>query len=434
MKDLIAAALVGGLFLLTTGNVGQTSFKTDTFGEVRIFKSPEKDIKKVIILLSDKDSGWSQSMDSLSQGLAKEGNLILGINMATYSESKLHHDKTLGKNLVGVSKYVQHLLKIEHYQTPLVFSFQTDAQSAYAISTQASRDYFSSVNIVGPCPAIQPTKKLHIPVHFFYDQRKDCQKINYDANSLVATLRVPDLSGNTLKLSKWAPEMKDLWREQSRNLASINASKGMEIKDDLKDRLPLVILEPKKITADHFVIIYSGDGGWADFTNEIAESYLAKGVPVVGMSSLQYFWKARQIHEGSHDLEEIAVHFQSKWSLKKFKLVGFSFGADVAPFLVNQMDEKVKASMEKLILLAPGHYAKFEFQLRDWLEDKDEGSPILEQLRQIRKLPVSCAFGKEDREGVCSAVESLGYSNIRAYPLNGGHHFNEDLSQMEQIL
>lgn len=436
MKELIAAAFITGLFFLTSGQVGQTSFKTDTFGDVRIFKSPEKEIKKVIILLSDSTTGWNQSIDHLSQDIAKDGNLILGINMATYNEIKLHGDKTLGKNLDAVSKYVQHLLKMEHYQTPLIISFQTDTQRTFDISTQASTDFFSSINVIGSCPSTPSSIKLNIPIHFFYDQRKDCRTSN-DNNKIIymiTALRVPDLSGNSLNLSKWSPEMKDLWREQSRSLASIDSSKGIEIEDALKSRLPLVVLEPKKITADHFVVIYSGDGGWADFTNEIAEAYLAQGIPVVGISSLQYFWKARGIQESTHDLEEIVIHFQNKWSLAKFKVAGFSFGADVAPFLVNQMDTKITASLQKLILLAPGYYAKFEFQLRDWFEDKDEGSSIIEQLKQMKKIPVSCAFGKDDYEGVCSSVERLDHKNIKAYPLNGGHHFNDDLTQIDQLL
>ena len=56
--------------------------------------------------------------------------------------------------------------------------------------------------------------------------------------------------------------------------------------------LPLIELPvtgPGKLMA----VIYSGDGGWRDIDKEIAGRLQAKGIPVVGVDSLRYFWSEK---------------------------------------------------------------------------------------------------------------------------------------------
>ena len=40
-------------------------------------------------------------------------------------------------------------------------------------------------------------------------------------------------------------------------------------------------------------VIYSGDGGWRDIDKDIAGALQEKGIPVVGVDSLRYFWSEK---------------------------------------------------------------------------------------------------------------------------------------------
>jgi hypothetical protein len=85
--------------------------------------------------------------------------------------------------------------------------------------------------------------------------------------------------------------------------------------DKLKD-LPLVEVPSKKIGIDTMAVIVSGDGGWAGIDREIGNTLAESGVSVVGLNSLQYFWKSRTPEETARDLERILNHYLSEWKKK----------------------------------------------------------------------------------------------------------------------
>jgi hypothetical protein len=45
-------------------------------------------------------------------------------------------------------------------------------------------------------------------------------------------------------------------------------------------------------------VVVSGDGGWAGIDRDLGEELAREGLPVVGLNSLQYFWKPRDAHPG----------------------------------------------------------------------------------------------------------------------------------------
>ena len=56
--------------------------------------------------------------------------------------------------------------------------------------------------------------------------------------------------------------------------------------------LPMVEV-PVTGTGTRFVVLLSGDGGWAGIDKGLAAAFAAQNVPVAGLDSLRYFWKAR---------------------------------------------------------------------------------------------------------------------------------------------
>jgi type IV secretory pathway VirJ component len=60
---------------------------------------------------------------------------------------------------------------------------------------------------------------------------------------------------------------------------------------ELKD-LPLFEIPAQK-PGDTLAVFLTGDGGWAQLDRSVAALLAQKGVAVVGLSSLKYFWHAR---------------------------------------------------------------------------------------------------------------------------------------------
>ena len=105
----------------------------------------------------------------------------------------------------------------------------------------------------------------------------------------------------------------------------------------IESYLPLVEVPAKQPAGDLLAVIVSGDGGWAGIDHDVANDLASKGVPVVGLNSLQYFWNARTPDGAAADLQRIARHYLPAWGRQQLLLVGYSLGADVLPFMASRL-------------------------------------------------------------------------------------------------
>ena len=119
--------------------------------------------------------------------------------------------------------------------------------------------------------------------------------------------------------------------------------------------------------AAEFALLLTGDGGWAGLDQELAARLAAAGVPTVGLNSLKYFWKARTPEEATRDVTRILRHYLAAWHKERVLLIGYSFGADVLPFVVNRLPAELRARVVSVSLLGIDASASFEVHLSDWV-------------------------------------------------------------------
>jgi len=134
-----------------------------------------------------------------------------------------------------------------------------------------------------------------------------------------------------------------------------------------------------------FVILFSGDGGWAPLVQQVSKHLADAGYPVVGISSQKYFWSEHDPAAMARDIERIIAHYSKKWNRKSFALAGFSFGADAVSFAVPQLHKNDLANLKALALLSPLRNADFEFHVSGWLHDGSKGNPIAPELAKLGK-------------------------------------------------
>src|SRR3954462_15321721 len=60
---------------------------------------------------------------------------------------------------------------------------------------------------------------------------------------------------------------------------------------------------------DAFVVLYSGDGGWAKADCEFAHLLAQRGLPVVGVNSVRYFAKGRTPEAAAADLARLSDEY-----------------------------------------------------------------------------------------------------------------------------
>jgi type IV secretory pathway VirJ component len=184
--------------------------------------------------------------------------------------------------------------------------------------------------------------------------------------------------------------------------------------------LPLVEVPARQPVGELLAVIVSGDGGWAGIDREVADDLAAKGVPVVGLNSLQYFWNARTPDGAGADLQRIARHYLAAWGRQQLLLVGYSLGADVLPFMANRLPADLQSRIRLIALLGPGRRTSFEFHLTDWLGGGGSGDlPVLPEVAKLRGKPLLCLYGEAEQDSLCTEIGTLG----KAVSFQGSHHF-----------
>ncbi|MFO1070511.1 MAG: AcvB/VirJ family lysyl-phosphatidylglycerol hydrolase [Geminicoccaceae bacterium] len=191
------------------------------------------------------------------------------------------------------------------------------------------------------------------------------------------------------------------------------------------DGLPLVEL-PAQGQGDLLAIVWSGDGGWADLDKVIGESLAQKGVAVIGVDTLKYFWKEKPPERVAADVALIIRHYGDLWDRRKVVLIGYSFGADVLPFAYNRLPAPEKERVVQLSLLALSTFADFEFHLVNWVSDERHADSLdtAPELARLGSVPVQCFFGSDEAaDSGCMQPQIRPDQRIE---IKGGHHFDGD--------
>ena len=194
--------------------------------------------------------------------------------------------------------------------------------------------------------------------------------------------------------------------------------------------LPLIEV-PSKGASDTFVILVSGDGGWASIDRSISRVLADRGMPVVGLNALDYFWTRRTPETASRDLERIIEHYSTSWQKARVILIGYSRGADVLPAMVNRLPPAALARVRLLALLGPSPKVQFEFHMSDWLHESAGGLPVRPELDKITQQKVLCIWGQDDKDSLCPQVSA---PNVTLLPLQGAHHFDGGYEKLAQLV
>ena len=192
--------------------------------------------------------------------------------------------------------------------------------------------------------------------------------------------------------------------------------------------------------SDVMAIIYSGDGGWADLDRRLGISFIDRGIPVLGVNTFKYFWRNRTADESAAELDALMTKYSSAWNKPRIWLIGYSFGADVLPTLVNKLSPANRARITQMVLLSPSKEVNFEIALEGYMIKQgwfqEHLKTLLETINPIKEYdampplqalnnqpPVVCYYGLDDADdSVCTEPNVPKW--VVMHPKNGDHHFD----------
>ena len=184
--------------------------------------------------------------------------------------------------------------------------------------------------------------------------------------------------------------------------------------------------------ADAMAVFITGDGGWADLDKAIGDEFAKRGIPVVGWSSIRYYWTPRTPEFAARDLARVIDHYRAKLHKQRVMLIGYSFGSDVIPFLTNRLPPATRSSVAALILVGLSHQATFEFHAAAWLGiERGPHKATVPELERLGNLPVVCVVGDSETDSACPELRGPAAFMVR---LPGGHHFEGSYEHVAHLV
>jgi len=182
----------------------------------------------------------------------------------------------------------------------------------------------------------------------------------------------------------------------------------------------------------YFVVLLSGDGGWTPIDQRLEAGLVARGIPVVGLNSRDWFAKRREPEEIARTLDAIIETRSAAWGRPRVLLVGYSFGADVLPAAANHLAPGSLERLMGIVLLAPAPYPAFQFHVTGWVGlglEKDK--PVLAELRALTGLRI---FAVVDDTEKGPFAKDLAAAGVQVKFLPGGHHFGGDYKGLVTLI
>ncbi|MDE2135935.1 MAG: virulence factor family protein, partial [Gammaproteobacteria bacterium] len=181
-------------------------------------------------------------------------------------------------------------------------------------------------------------------------------------------------------------------------------------------------------SSPELALLLTGDGGWAGLDQELAARLAQSGVPTVGLNSLKYFWSERTPEETARDVARLLRHYLVAWNKQRVLLVGYSFGADVLPFVVNRLPADLRARIASVSLLGIDANASFEVSVADWVGSGGGGPRTVPELAALAPMPVLCIYGEGEADSICPGLPAGGA--VTRAQIGRGHHFSGEYSAL----
>ena len=457
IRPALAAALALAVVPARAAELPET-LAVPGFSKVVVY-APERAPEQVVLFVSG-DGGWNLGVVAMAERLRDLGALVVGVDIRAFLPS-LEASKTCAYPagaLEELSRTVQVRRKLPAYRRPILVGYSSGATLVYAALAAAPRQTFAGAISLGFCPDLEirnapcrqrglaftrkpagigyrlaPFPGLAVPWMVLQGESDQvcgsaATRAFVAATGSTRLFALPRVGHGFSVTRNWDAPFVEAYRAiaAAHPPETARPASGTGVEDLALEEIPAT--GPGD---DTFAMIATGDGGWADLDETLAAGLAARGVPVVGWSSLRYYWTPRTPEGASADLARVIDHYAREWNKRRVRLVGYSFGADVLPFLVNRLPPPVRARIAGVTLLGLSETGSFEFHVSSWLGGgQDPRHPTAPEVARMA-VPVTCVHGTDEEDSACRALPD---PPVRVVSVGNGHHFGGLYDRLVELI
>ena len=177
------------------------------------------------------------------------------------------------------------------------------------------------------------------------------------------------------------------------------------------------------------VLYLSGDGGFNSFSNKLCELIAGAGYSVAAIDSKNYFWKKKTPKEIAADVSNTLKNLLSSRQNMRLFVVGYSFGADAVPFIINRLDPAIKKNVKSIVLLEPSVSTDLEIHIADILgrSNAKRSLDVVDEINRMEGVKTSIILGDDEAD---FPIQKITLKNFTKKYLAGGHHFSGNAVQV----
>jgi type IV secretory pathway VirJ component len=199
-----------------------------------------------------------------------------------------------------------------------------------------------------------------------------------------------------------------------------------------ENKLPVVI-HNNGDNSTPMVFHITGDGGMVRFDEAMSKEYDKYGFSFIALNSLKYFFEAKSPAKLTGDVVPLIKSNFDAWKKKAIILVGFSFGAEIIPFLYERLPLELQNKVELVVLLTPAKTSDFHIHIRDMigLDKKHETYNVAEETANIKSSKILAVYGDEEKN---ISLKNNNQPNLKILYIKGEHGFKDSKTVFDLIM
>lgn len=455
--------LVLGFLLLLPGGTGPTvkeeTLRFSRFGTVHVYRDAPH--PSHVVLFVSGDGGWKLGVVDMAQALAAQDALVVGVDLPHYMQQLEGGSQPCSypaADFEALSKFVQKTLDFPVYIPPVLIGYSSGATLVYATLVQAPPTTFRGAISLGFCPDLPLRKPFCRGSGLEWEPGPKGKGVSFLP---AANLEAPWVALQGTIDQVCAPTATEAYVKQVRNGEIVLLPKvghgysvpknwmpqfqqafarvvthaevaPRAVVPELPD-LPLIEVPAAAKGGKLLAVMITGDGGWGVTDRGLGQTLAEKGIPVVALNSLHYFWTPRTPEGAASDLARLLQHYLAAWNKDEVILIGYSFGADVLPFLVNRLPGDLRSRVRVIALLGPSQSASFAFHLTHWLGSfqHEDSLPVRPEVDKLKGKTLLCFYGAAESDSLCP---ELGPGQAKVFAHEGGHRVGREFDPIADAI
>jgi len=192
------------------------------------------------------------------------------------------------------------------------------------------------------------------------------------------------------------------------------------------------IKEWNAATHEKPILFYiSGDGGFNKFSTGLCEALNKDDYDVIALNAKTYFDDRKTPEQTTLDITNFLSKKLAGRKNQEVIFIGYSFGADVVPFVLNRLPKNFQYNVKTSFMLASSGSTDFEVHWSDMLGGNTKRSmDVVSEINKIQNKKIVIIDGSDDHSLDKSRI-TIKYTYV---VLPGGHHFDGDMDEVANEL